>query len=335
MKAVKIIGVILLVLVGAYFVSALFAPSSLRVERSIVVNVSPEQVYPHVACFKNWEPWNPWDAMDPTNVNEYSEEACGVGSWYTWKGEKTGSGRQDIVEARENEYIKCSLVFSEDPTPQASEWFFEATEEGTKVTWNFIGSEAPFYMKPMNFLGEYFIGGSYESGLASLKKEAESNPIAMETAFDIKTIDLPVMNYLLISGDVKPQDIGLYYTENFARIMDYMESKGSEMAGYPTGLYFSWTDTLAKMAAAIPVATEVAGTKEIEFRNYPSCSALLIEHYGNYDEVGPAHNAIEEYCNTNGVNLAGFAIEEYVTDPEMEPDTSKWLTRIIYPIAAE
>lgn len=335
MKVLKILGIILGVLFGAYVVAALVAPSSLKVEKSIVVNVAPEQVYPYVACFKNWEPWNPWDAMDTTNVNEYSEEECGVGSWYTWKGQQTGEGRQDIVEVRENEYIKCSLVFSMDPTPQASEWFFEATEEGTKVTWTFIGTETPFFSRPMNFVGKYFVEKAYESGLKTLKEVAEANPAEAEAGFDIQTIELPAMNYLLVSGDVKPEDIGLYYAENFGKLMKYATTKGTEVAGHPTGLFFVWTDTLTNMAAAIPVASEVAGTKEIEFRQYPAGSALLIEHYGNYDDVGPAHYAMEDYSNANGLNLVGYAIEEYVTDPESEPDTSKWLTRIIYPIAAE
>lgn len=336
MKALKIIGIILLVLVGAYLVAAFMAPSVLKVEKSIVVNVDPEQVYPHVACFKNWEPWNPWDAMDSTNVNDFSEEACGVGAWYSWKGQATGEGRQDILEARDNEYIRCGLVFGMDPTPQTSEWFFEATEEGTKVTWNYIGTETAFMSRPMNLMGAYFLGQAYTSGLAALKEVAEASPAeALAPVFDIQTIDLPATNYLLVSGDVKPEDIAMYYTENFGKIMGYLAAQGAEMAGHPTGLYFNWTDTLATMAAAIPVAGEVDGTDEIEFRQYAAGKALLIEHYGDYDEVGPAHYALEDHSNANGVKLVGFAIEEYVTDPEAEPDTSKWLTRIIYPIVSE
>lgn len=334
MKALKIIGIVVLVLLGAYVVAALVAPATLVVERSVVVSATPAEVYPHVACFKNWEPWNPWDAMDTTNVNDFSEQACGVGSWYSWKGDQTGEGRQEILEARENEYIKCSLVFGMDPTPQTSEWFFEATDEGTKVTWNFIGTETAFFSRPMNLMGEYFLGQAYESGLAALKTEAENHPAEAEVQFDIQVIDLPATNYLLVSGDVKPEDISLYFAENFGKIMAYMQTKGVDMAGHPSGLYFNWTDTLAKMAAAIPVASEVKGTDQIEFRQYPAGKALLIEHYGDYDEVGPAHYALEDHSVANGINLVGFAIEEYVTDPEQEPDTSKWLTRIVYPIAA-
>lgn len=332
MKALKIIGIILVVILGLYVAAAVIAPSSMFIEKSVVIEAPASAVYPNVSCFRNWEPWNPWDAMDSTNTNEYSDQECGVGAWYTWSGEATGTGRQDLLEARENEYIKTKLVFSQAPEPQTSEWYFEETEEGTKVTWNYIGTETDFMGRPGNLLGEYFLGMQYESGLATLKEYVESNPIAETPSFDIETIDLPANNYLLVSGDVKPEAIGMYYAENFGKIMQYMGEKGVEMNGHPSGFYYNWTDTLAKMSAAIPVASEIEGTDEIEFRAMEASKALRIAHYGAYDAVGPAHYAMEAYANENGLTI-DMAIEEYVTDPEEEADTSKWLTNIIYPIA--
>lgn len=335
MKALKIIGIVLVVLLGLYVFVALVAPATLVVEKSTVINAPASTVYPHVACFKNWETWNPWDAMDTTNTNEFSEQSCGVGSWYSWKGDQTGEGRQDIVEARENEYIKCSLVFGMDPTPQTSEWTFVEGEEGTTVTWNFIGTEASFFSRPMNLMGEYFLSKAYESGLAALKEVAESSPAPeAEASIDIQEIGIEETKYLLITDEVEPMNIAMYFSENFPKMMGYAEENGASMAGSPTGIYFTWTDTLTKMAAAIPVEKEVAGNDEIEYRVIPAGNALRVDHYGNYDEVGPAHYAIEEYAKEKGYSLS-FAIETYVTDPEEEPDTSKWLTHITYPIGLE
>lgn len=334
MKALKVIGVILVVLIGLYVVAAIVAPSSLKVERSIVVDAPASQVYPNVVCFENWEPWNPWDDMDPTNTNEYSENQCSVGSWYSWKGDQTGEGKQTLEEARENEYLKTSLVFSEAPEPQTSEWYFEETEEGTKVTWNFIGTETDFFSRPANLMGEYFISAAYESGLATLKEVAESNPVEVEAAIDVQEIEIEEAKYLMIVNDVEPMNIAMYFAENFPKIMAYAEENGASMAGMPTGLYFSWTDTLTNMAAAIPVDKEVAGNDEIEYRVIPAGTALRVDHYGKYDETGPAHYAMEEHAKEKGYTLP-VAIETYVTDPESEPDTSKWLTQITYPIASE
>ncbi len=335
MKVLKVIGVILVVLIGLYLVAAIVAPAALVVERSTVINAPASQIYPHVVCFKNWEPWNPWDALDPSNKNEYSGEECGVGASYSWEGEQTQTGTQDIVEVIENEYIKTTLVFGGTPEPQVSEWFFEETEEGTKVTWNFIGTEVSFFNRVSNLIGDYFLGMAYENGLASLKEVAESTPVAEEPSYDIQTIDLPETHYLLISDEIHPREIGMYYAENFPKLMSYAEEQGTEMNGHHSGIYFTWSDTLTKMAAAIPVGKEVSGSEEIEYRPLGGGQALQIEYYGPYDGVGPAHYAIEDYSNENEVDLEGYAMEVYVTGHEEEPDTSKWYTKIIYPIATE
>ena len=219
--------------------------------------------------------------------------------------------------------------------PQVSEWFFEETEEGTKVTLNYIGTEVSFFNRPANLMGEYFLGMAYESGLTALKEVAESSPAPVADAkIDVQEVEIEETKYLMIVDDVEPMNIAMYYAENLAKIMSYSQENGASMAGTPTGFYFTWTDTLTNMAAAIPVDKEVAGNDEIEYRVVPAGSALRVEHYGNYDKVGPAHYAIEEYAAEKGMSIS-MAIETYVTDPESEPDTSKWLTHITYPIGLE
>lgn len=333
MKVLKVLFVIVFVLVGIWVVLAAIAPSTLLVQKTVSVNTSVSTVFKQVVCFDKWPRWSPWDAMDPTNTNEYSEDPCGQGAWNSWRGDQTGSGKQVITEMRENEYIKTSLVFNEAPEPQTSEWFFVETEGGVEVTWNYIGTEASFFKRPMNLIGKYFLTSAYESGLEALKQVAESAPVVEEISYDIKEIELPKVNYLLVSGDVKPENIGEFYGENFGLIMGYMTERGVEMAGHPTGLFYNWTDTLAKMSAAIPVASDVEGTDEIEFRAVEACKALQIDYYGAYDLTGDAHYTIDDFMEENGLQMAGSVREVYVTDPMSEPDTSKWLTQIIYPVS--
>jgi len=46
--------------------------------------------------------------------------------------------------------------------------------------------------------------------------------------------------------------------------------------------------------------------------------------------VGQAHMAMEKYINENKLEALTPAVEEYVTDPGSEPDSTKWLTKIVY-----
>ena len=55
-------------------------------------------------------------------------------------------------------------------------------------------------------------------------------------------------------------------------------------------------------------------------------------HTGRLDGTGTAHEAMDDMMTAKGLHLRFAAVEEYVTDPAQEPDTSKWVTNICYPV---
>jgi effector-binding domain-containing protein len=334
MKVLKILGIIVLSLLGLWIVLAAVAPSELQVEKSITIEAPASVVFANVNCLDAWPAWSAWQAMDPSMKNEYAENPCGVGAWNSWNGEQSGIGKQTISEVRDNEYIKMDLVFEGFEGTNYSEWKFEETDGSTSVTWNFLGAPSPFFFRPMNMMMKGVLEDSYDQGLAALKAVAEATPAVEQSAYEIVEVDLPAAKYLVVSGDVNPADIEEFYTENFGKIMAHMGKNKVEMAGHPTGLFYSWADTLAKMSAAIPVAADVAGSKEIEFLAIEAGSGLQIDYYGAYDKSEAAHYAMDDYLNANGLAISGAVREVYVTDPTAESDTSKWLTQIIYPVSA-
>ena len=58
--------------------------------------------------------------------------------------------------------------------------------------------------------------------------------------------------------------------------------------------------------------------------------ALLVDYYGDYARTEEAHVAIDKYLNNHNLTFRFPVIEQYVTDPELEPDPSKWLTKVVY-----
>ena len=57
---------------------------------------------------------------------------------------------------------------------------------------------------------------------------------------------------------------------------------------------------------------------------------MVIDYYGDYDQTGKAHDAMEKYLKDRNILFNPPVVEEYVTDPGEEKDPSKWLTKIIY-----
>jgi effector-binding domain-containing protein len=55
-------------------------------------------------------------------------------------------------------------------------------------------------------------------------------------------------------------------------------------------------------------------------------------HVGPYDTIGEAHEFLDGWIHGQGMDHVGAPWEVYWTDPEEEPDSSKWRTEIGYPI---
>jgi len=334
MKILKYLVIVLIILAAVWLAMCAIAPSKLELERSTTINAPVSVVYTNVNCLDKWPEWSAWQEMDPEMKSEYSENTCGKNAQVSWVGEKAGTGTQIIVAATVNSYIKTSLEF-DNRGVNYSEWNFSEAEGVTTVTWNFLGTETSFAMRAMNMIIIGFLEEAYETGLANLKEVAESADPIEVSPYEVIEMELPEISYLLVSGDVKPENIGDFYAENYGKIMGYMAQNGIEMNGHPSGLFYSWTDTLAKMSAAIPISVDADGTEEIEFRKLEASAALQIDYYGNYDESDLAHMAMDEYMEANNLDMNGTVKEVYVTDPTTELDTAKWLTQVIYPVKAK
>jgi hypothetical protein len=145
-------------------------PSHYEVSRSLLVQATPEQITPMLTDLHAWNTWNPWDAMEPTSTKEYSDPASGVGAWYTWRGDQTGSGRMEIISISPTR-VDYALHFTA-PMEDTATVHFDLAPVGdtrTNVTWSMEGEQ--------NLMGRIFglfmdmdtmIGGDFEQGLTNL-----------------------------------------------------------------------------------------------------------------------------------------------------------------------
>ena len=63
-----------------------------------------------------------------------------------------------------------------------------------------------------------------------------------------------------------------------------------------------------------------AKLKGVDLYEAPASKALVIDHYGGYNGIGKAHEAMDVYLKANtGVVHHTNVIEEYITDPGSEP----------------
>ena len=334
MRILKTIGIVLVALIGLLLLVAAILPKNFSVERSTNIEASSEAIFPHVKYFEKRDAWYPWNQADPTNKSSIEGEDGTVGAITRWEGEVTGKGMQTITALEENKKLETKLVFVEPYESEATTYLtLAAADKGTTVTWG-LNTSMPY---PMNIMGlfvdfENSIGKDYEKGLANLKEimKAENNN---STSYKVEEIELPTRHYLAIKEELAVENIAAHYADNFPKVFSACQKNKIEMAGMPCGLFYSQDikEETMEVAQAIPVATKTSlkGYENIEL---PAGKCLKVDYYGDYDGAVAAHDAIEAYCKSKGIKTTTPVIEQYITDPEAEPDTSKWLTTIYYPI---
>ncbi|KSU70469.1 Polyketide cyclase / dehydrase and lipid transport [Pseudarthrobacter enclensis] len=145
--------------------------STFEVRRSAVIPATPEEIFPLVNSFHEWQAWSPWEQVDPGMSRRYYGPDSGVGAGYEWSGNrKAGSGTMEIVESRPSDTVRIRLQFTKpfkalNPTT----FTFTPAPGGTEVTWRMTGENkgaAKVFALFMNM--DKLVGSDFERGLVAL-----------------------------------------------------------------------------------------------------------------------------------------------------------------------
>lgn len=165
-----LVGLILVVVLGG-----LALPSQVHVERNILINAPPTDIFSVVSDLTAWSSWSPWAKMDPDML--LTIEGEGIGQTMHWQSEDpmVGMGTQVITALDTPSYVQTHLNFDQQGIADAA---FQLTpqENGTLVAWSLdtdMRAGVPLLMQPISsylrFVLDSAVGQDYEAGLANLK----------------------------------------------------------------------------------------------------------------------------------------------------------------------
>ena len=180
MRIVVLAAVGVLVVVAAILILAATKPAKFKIERAVVIQASPEKIFPLINDFRNWSEWAPQDREDPSIMRTYSGPPSGppsgVGAMSEWTSSgRAGSGSMSITESVPVSRVAIDVHFVK-PFAAHNVNVFVLDPEGTatKVTWTMTGTNL-YFMKLMSVFSsmDRMMGSHFESGLRNLKAAAE------------------------------------------------------------------------------------------------------------------------------------------------------------------
>lgn len=329
----KLLRNVLLAVLGLVLVLTLVAfllPRTIHVERSAQISAPPAIVYLLLTSPKVFNEWSPWMKMDPNIKIDYFGPAAGIGAGYHWNSVEgdLGTGTWTIIGVDQGKQVNISLQMS-DMEPALSKQMVEASGSGSKVTWTLDSDMGmnPF-MRWMGLLMNKLVGSDFEQGLAEFDKLAKKKSTGriekIEQATEPPSFALTVRKTIAVS------ELSSFFARSFMGIVSASESK---IVGAPFAIYHRWSKDSTDVEAGMPVELPAISNDPYMARVLSGGPIVRASYYGPYEGTEAAHNEIYAYIQKNGLTITGSPWEVYLTDPGTEPDPSRWLTYICYPVS--
>jgi len=103
------------------------------------------------------------------------------------------------------------------------------------------------------------------------------------------------------------------------------------MADAPCVYYLEWAQHV-QVECVVPVAEGTVPAAGATIKEFPGTEAFMGTHTGPHAGLQETWAALWAEVARLGLQPDGPPWERYVTDPEDEPDTSRWVTEVYVPV---
>ena len=138
---------------------------------------------------------------------------------------------------------------------------------------------------------------------------------------------------LVMIGKVQLAEIPAFLGKAFAAVAQHIGMSGSSFAGPPFARYRILDDprTEFEVEAGFPVERPTPGRDDVVSSTLPGGTLAVVTHFGPYDQMQPAYQAVLNWLEETGAQPAGAPWEIYYSDPQEQSDPRTWRTEICQP----
>jgi effector-binding domain-containing protein len=256
-----------------------------------------------------------------------------VGAGYSWKSSdpKVGSGKVEIIGTNLEDSIQVLLDFMPE-VPAKSTFAFVQDEHGLVLNWSidFEMNKNPF-LRYLGLFMDRWIGKDFEEGLIQLESFA-IDEAALHPPLRIELKEVSSFAYIYLERKTSFNEISQTLGIAYAELMKQIRNPGIQMTGAPFALYLAYDSLTTTLQAGIPVQPWFKPGAQVKLDTIKKVKALVGYYYGPYSGISSAYERLKKYSQTHNFILDDYTWESYVTDPGTEPDSTKWLTEIYFPI---
>lgn len=305
-----------------------------HVQRSILIEVSPQQVYDKLVDFNSWTHWSPWLISEPEATVTVTPNANQIGAVYAWAGKIVGAGEVEHKQLEAPHKIEDEIRFLK-PFRSQSTVGFEIQPSGphTRLTWLMDGS-LPWFMFWMRPMMETFISMDYDRGLRMFKEWLETGQVQSHTAVKGK-VSVGPLHMLGVRATCDVADVESSMEGAFNEAQQLFRQQGLAMDGGMISVYHKFDVKAATFEYTsgylVPQsALEHAGG--LSAWSLPAGPAFCVEHIGSYQHLGNPWSVANQLVRHQKLKQSKVGtFELYKTTPPETPEP-ECLTEIYLPL---
>lgn len=310
----KWIGFLVLLLVIFIASVFIFIPNIISVDRHFSVAVNHSGLYRNLSESARWKEWWPDTSSGKTSDSAYSYH----GFNFKLRNQQTFSLVISIT--RPQQEIMSSLNF------------VSTVKDSVTLDWE---AKMTSSYNPIKRLNRYLEARKLATTMDELV-EAMTNFYSVTAnmyGFDIqkKTVVDSTLLSTFASSKGYPSNEFIY--DLIGQLKTYIKEQGAKETGFPMLNIFTHDSLNYMTKVAIPVDTKLKPSGNMAYRwMLPGGNMLITEVKGGPVRIAQAYQQIETYISDFQRVAPAIPFLSLVTDRIQIPDTSKWVTRIYYPV---
>ncbi|MBI3137664.1 MAG: GyrI-like domain-containing protein [Sphingobacteriales bacterium] len=309
----KWILLLLVLLTGAFAAVYLFIPGKMIIRTSVRIAANKDGLYRKLSNPASWTQWWPGDKTPDAsgayilgNTRFRPDAPRTLSLPFSISDGNLGTGAELTLLAIGTDsstlHLEASVPGSSNPFQRINAWYrAKKIKEKLRVI---LESISHTYSA---------VAGVYDYDIQK-KSVTDSNLVFIAT--EIKTVPDPVYIYSLV-----------------ARLKNYLQEQQAVETGFPMLNVFTPDSVHYLVKLALPVNRRLPDSGDIHYRWMLGGGNILVtEVKGGPGEIRKAYGQILNYVNDHKRIAPAIPFESLVTDRLQEKDSSKWITRIYYPV---
>ncbi|HEY1007512.1 MAG TPA: GyrI-like domain-containing protein [Sphingobacteriaceae bacterium] len=304
------VAIIAVLLLGIY----LIIPGTVR--QSVTVHpAAPETVVTrYLALKKGWAAWWPdGKGADPRDSSRF-----------TYKGV-----RFSIVK---NTYSAITIILSDGRTRIPSViTLVPGRNSGSEITWTFSypAGDDPV-SRLLGFRKSRKLAAVTEELLTRFRNFVEDEKEVYGVGIEYTKVRDSLVVVMRSMSDRYPTTLEVY--EKVRKLQEFIGKNGISKDGYPMLNVSRTDDSRYRVMVAIPVRQRAKAPGNMEYSRLVLGNILTAEVRGGQASIDQALRQVRRFVEDRRHTSPAIPFQMMITDRLQEPDSSKWITRIYYPI---